>query len=225
LTPGADYFVRVDGDNVSFYDTREQAIAGGTTGRADLSAGATGTEHKLARSADSDAAQQGENASDAVSGQLDGAFGATPTDPNANKSSDGRLAGIVNTGADSISANKPTAAGVASALAAAPPPTQGTSAIIASNTNTTADGAITVNAVEDLNLNITAGGAAAGLVGVGAGISVVSIASNVSATAGGTLSAGGTLKVYGDLDEDVNVLALAGGVGAIGLGARCSRLL
>ncbi|UUZ54402.1 hypothetical protein LP419_39645 [Massilia sp. H-1] len=48
---------------------------------------------------------------------------------------------------------------------------------------------------------------------------MVSVASNVTASAGGTLSATGTLRVYGELDEDVDVLALADGLGLVGLGA------
>ena len=225
LTEGGTYYVNVQGNGrLKLYDTAAHAIAGGSTGVVDLTSSGTGKTHRFnadfVETADQDAAQQGENASGMVSGQLSGAFGPTPPDdPDADQTSDGRVAGIVNTGASKLGAARPSASDVAAALAAAPPVTKGTSATIASNSHTTAGGSIAVRAVEDLEIDLVAGGVAAGAVGAGAGISVVNIASNVSATAGGTLSAGGTLTVYGGLDEDVDVLALAGGAGFVGLGA------
>ncbi|NNU43172.1 beta strand repeat-containing protein [Ramlibacter montanisoli] len=175
------------------------------------------------KTADQDAADQGQAASGQVGSQLGGAFGPTPpNDPEADKTSDGRMAGVVNGSVATLNANSLSAAEVGSALGAGPEAIKGTSATIASNSKTTAGGDIRVQAVEDLEVDLVTGGVAAGLVGVGAGISVTNIASNVTAAAGGTLSAGGTLRVSSDLDEDVDVLALAGAAGFVGVGAAVS---
>jgi hypothetical protein len=229
LTDGATYYVRIidlDGDadtkldrEIELYDTKAHAVAGGSTGRVAITGNGSGSDHSFNQTVDQDAAQQGEGASGMVGGKLSGAFGPTPSDSKANNSSGGRLAGIVNSGAGSLTTAAPSADGVAAALAASPPLTGGTSSTISSNSQTRAGGGISVVAVEDLELDIVAGGVGGGVVGAGAGISVVTIASNVSATAGGTLSAGGTLRVLSDLDEDVGVLAIAGAIGFVGLGA------
>src|SRR5207248_2383060 len=99
-------------------------------------------------------------------------------------------------------------------------PQVGTNAAIGGGATVTAtDGDIAVDAHENLHMNMTQGGVAAGLAGIGAGIGVMNVASNVSATAGGTLSAGGTLGIHADLFEHVDDLAFAGAAGFVGLGA------
>ena len=47
LQDGKNYYLRVSGNTVSFYDTKAQAQAGGTTGRANLINAGVGTEHTL----------------------------------------------------------------------------------------------------------------------------------------------------------------------------------
>src|SRR5262249_24291322 len=84
---------------------------------------------------------------------------------------------------------------------------------------TTTSSNINVSAVENLHLNATQGGVGIGLAGAAAGIGVLNIASNVKATAGGTLSAGGAINVHANLFEKIDELAFAGGVGAVGFAA------
>ncbi|HEX5279640.1 MAG TPA: hypothetical protein VFW28_06150 [Micropepsaceae bacterium] len=112
---------------------------------------------------------------------------------------------------------KPDKAGLGGTLTG---PKVGTNAAIGGGAKvTTITGDIDVAAHENLQMNMTEGGVAAGFAGIGAGIGVMNVASNVSATAGGTLSAGGTLGIHADLFEHVDDLAFAGAAGFVGLGA------
>jgi len=98
-------------------------------------------------------------------------------------------------------------------------PTVGTEAAIESGSVITAGGDIAVTANENVEVDIIVGGAAAGFVGIGAGISVLNVAANATAHAAGTLSAGGDITVQAVLSEDVEVLGFAGAAGFVGLGA------
>ncbi len=98
-------------------------------------------------------------------------------------------------------------------------PTNGVVASIANGAAVDADDDIDVIAKQDVEQDVIVGGFAGGLVGVGASIAVANIAANTRASAGGTLSAGGAITVKSELDEDVNITALGGSVGFVGLGA------
>jgi hypothetical protein len=136
----------------------------------------------------------------------------------ASNTNDRRSAGIYQAlnGTGGFNANSPTASGLLNSLNG---PSVGTNAAIGGSAIVTAGGAITVNAVENLQVTLTQGGFAAGVAGLGGGIGVVTIASNVSATAGGTLSAGGALNILSSLYENVDDTAFAGAAGLVGLGA------
>jgi len=311
LADGQTYFVRMNGNQATLYDTSEHATAGGATGRINLTSTGSGSDHAFALTAEQDAGQQGAHASGQIQGELD-SFGngtaevthafdpgnvdtanetidlgsdhgletgdqivyrngngsavgglvdgktyfvrisgdqatlydtyshataspsttgrinltsagtgtghelANPDDPSQMTNT--RLFGITSDGSSRLGSSGPSAASLTSGLAT--PVTTGTSAVIANGSQVSStDGEITVNAREDVEINQVTGGVAAGAVGVGAGISVVSLASNVSASAGGTLSADDALTINAMLDERVVVDALAAGAGAVGLGA------
>ena len=234
LNDGQSYYVRVvevgSGDSkqmwLEFYDTEAHALdTGSTAGRVNFSGYGTGKQHgfetEITMTVDEDAAVQGERAAGEVGKSLD-SFGSSSVDPKKEGSSNDRLAAITGIGSSSISTSKPTASSVTGALTntlALPPGTVAkiSSGAVVTTTGTTGD--IKVNAVEDLEFDMFTGGFAGGAVGAGAGISVASIGSNVTASAGGTLSAGGSLVVNATLDEDINVQSFAGGVGFVGLGA------
>ncbi len=102
-------------------------------------------------------------------------------------------------------------------------PTVGTNAAIGGGAEvTTNTGDIDVSARENLHMTMTQGGVAIGLAGIGAGIGIMNVASNVSATAGGTLSAGGTLGIHANLYESVDDTAFAGAAGWSGSALRWS---
>jgi len=216
LVDGQTYYVRSEsGGYVALYDTKAHASAGGSTGRVDLLDKGSGQDHSFSYGV-------GPSAGSVV---FDPADKHAAPDADESGSSSERLASIGKLGSTSLATHKPTSASVTGALATAPLLPPGTSASIAGGAQvTTTNGDIKVNAVEDLELTMFTGGFAGGAVGAGAGITVASVASNVTASAGGTLSAGGNLTVSATLDEDINIQSFAGGVGFVGLGAAVAVL-
>ena len=207
LSAGTTYYVNVQADGrIQLYNSSANAIAGGSTGRVNLTSTGSGTEHRFEGSftdtADADAARQGEGAAGKVSGDLTAFDDHVTAEERAdgNNSSGERLAGITKSGSDSLAASAPSAADVTGDLAAVSPIT-GTAATIATGTQVTAGDAIRVRANEDLEFDVAMGGVAAGLVGVGISVGVTTIASNVSATAGGDLEAGGEVLVEAKLSR------------------------
>ena len=98
-------------------------------------------------------------------------------------------------------------------------PTIGTVAGIESGALIVAGEDIEVTAMEDMEVDITAGAFAAGAVGVGASIVVTNLAANATAYASGTLVAGRNIAVSAILDDDVNIQSYTGAAGFVGLGA------
>src|SRR5690606_10494748 len=82
-----------------------------------------------------------------------------------------------------------------------------------------AGGDIAVEAAERMDVEYLAGSAAAGVVGLGAGISVINLSGNVRASAGGTLTAGGSVRVESEFDQTVDVTSVSMQAGFVGLGA------
>ena len=172
------------------------------------------------------AAQQGEDGSNNVGSVINGGgdqHGITngATNPNAATNADDRKAAIAYqglSGQGGFSTEKPDHTSLGNSLGGAVE--AGTTASITGTAQVTATtGNINVNAVENLHFDGTQGGVGAGIAGLGAGVGVINIASNVKATAGGTLSAGGAINVHANLFEDIDELAFAGGAGVVGLGA------
>ncbi|MCA9135478.1 MAG: right-handed parallel beta-helix repeat-containing protein, partial [Planctomycetales bacterium] len=137
---------------------------------------------------------------------------------NPNNSSTKQVGGITGMAASKINAGAPTQAQLAAKLAAASQ-LSGTSAIISGGATVTVGGDINVDANEDVEVDILTGGVAGGLVGIGAGVAVTSIAANTTASAGGILTAGDDITVRARLDEDVNGTAFVGAGGFVGIGA------
>ena len=98
----------------------------------------------------------------------------------------------------------------------APP---GTSAYIAAGAVVAAGDDVEVRALEDLRLKIVTGGFAGGIVGIGASVAVVNVASHVDAHIAGTILAGDDVLVRAEFQEHLDVLSMAGTVGFVGLGA------
>lgn len=138
-----------------------------------------------------------------------------------NVQGNGKTSGRINTATTdsgtSISGSKATQN--MSAKVTAAPTVVGTSAIIANGSITTADGDIGVRAAEVVDISTTTGGIGGGAVGAAAGISVLSLATNVTAAGGGTMSSGGAVVIHGHMQETLSINAFAVGAGAVGLGA------
>ena len=137
---------------------------------------------------------------------------------NPNDSSTKDVGSITGTAALRVNSDSPSQAALSAKIAAAAP-LSGTSAIIQNGAVVTVGGDINVDANEDVEVDILTGGVAGGLVGVGAGVAVTSIAANTTASAGGILTAGDDITIRARLDEDVNGTAFVGAGGFVGVGA------
>jgi len=170
--------------------------------------------------ADQDAADQAGSSQGEVSNQLTNGFG---DDGSGNaKTSTNRVNSATGTAGSRLSGAGKGSSAVMTAVNSTAP-TVGTEAAIEGGTVLdptiiTAGGNIEVNANENVEVDITVGGVAAGLVGIGAGISVLNVAANATAHAAGTLSAGGSIAVQAVLNENVDVWGLAGAAGFVALG-------
>ena len=80
---------------------------------------------------------------------------------------------------------------------------------------------IQIHANEDAELNSLIGGfAAGGFAGVGASVGVYRTANNATASSSGVLeSTGGQISISSNLDQDTEVVSLAGATGLAALGA------
>ncbi|HEX5500744.1 MAG TPA: hypothetical protein VFX03_16020, partial [Thermomicrobiales bacterium] len=174
--------------------------------------------HSSSGNADDDATGRGQDASDdVVSAFGTGNTGAKNPDTASNPGD--RTSAIVYQGlhgTGGFADHRPDALALKGALTG---PSVGTNAAIGGSAQVTAGGHIDVNAAENLQVTLTQGGVALGLAGVGAGIGILNIASNVSATAGGTLSAGAEIAPHASLYENVDDVSFAGAAGLVGLGA------
>jgi hypothetical protein len=102
------------------------------------------------------------------------------------------------------------------------PNTSGTKAVIGSGAVVTAGQDVSVQAKEDITLDVTVGGAAAGVVSAGGAVAVATIGGNTKAeiATGATVSAGDDIIVNADQSNTSNGTALAGSAGLVGLGAQ-----
>jgi hypothetical protein len=167
--------------------------------------------------ADNAAAAQGQLTTDASDPNRGGVvsrlrdFGNS-SDPNANQN----LKDITSGAADRIENDRPSQD---SPDSIGTPPPAGTSAVMGGTAIVQAGGNIQVKANEDLQMTLVVGGFAGGFVGASGAVSVVNVADNASALAGGTLRAVGDIFVNGTLNENAKVIALDGSGGAVALGA------
>ncbi len=212
-----EYFVRVEGGRIALYDTKEHALTGGSTGRVNLTGTGSGNKHSFTQTSDEDAAQQGENASGMVSGELSGFESNVENRGDGKATTNERLADITNKGASEIG-KSPTAADISLKLADIPqPPVRRRSSKAAHGSRQAIRSPSTAAKIWSTTSRSAA--SPAGFVGVGAAVSVASVTSNSSAVAGGTLVAGGELTVEAELDEHMDALSIAGGAGFVGIGA------
>ena len=213
LNDGGHYFVRDEGGgNLKLYNTAQDA--NNDTNAITLGSQGSSTHQSLSTSnADDNAGTQAQSGTGVVTGGLSSFSGSS----NANSSSS-RVQSGTQSASGSISSAAPTQSSISGRENAAPTP-PGTSAIIQSGTNVVAGDDIGVKANEHAAIDATIGQVAGGVVGAGAAVAVLSIADNVTASAGGTLSAGGDISVLAMLNENVNVLTLDGATGFVGLGA------
>lgn len=129
-----------------------------------------------------------------------------------------RIEAGTNDASDYVNSSEAATSDFSSQISAAPP-VIGTSAIIANGSATTADGDIGVRAAETVDVDTTTGGIGGGAVGAAAGISILNLATNVTAAGGGIMSAGGAIVIHSEMRETIEVDAFAVGAGAVGLGA------
>ena len=136
--------------------------------------------------------------------------------PNTNTN---RINAATKEAASDVNAAAPTQSdieGLEDNGASTPP---GTSAIIQQGATVTAGNAIGVTANESDSVTVAVGQVAAGFVGAGASVAILSLADNVTAFADGTLSAGGNISISANLNENVQLTGLDGSVGFVGIGA------
>ncbi len=166
-------------------------------------------------SADSDATAQAQNGHGQSSQSLNN-FDDDAANPNqSSRKKVGFLTGIA---ASRVAADGPNQAQLQNSLNS-PGAESGTTAMIADGAVVVAGSDINATANEDVEFDVLVGGIAGGLVGIGASVSVSSIAANTSAHVGGTLSAGDNINVIAILDDDVDINSYAGAIGFVGLGA------
>ncbi len=165
-------------------------------------------------SADKYAGDQSSSGSSGIAGQLGGYSG----DTNQN-TADSRVSKNLGDTGTTINANSVNATGLGNKVSAPVNPDRGTSAKIASGTTIDAGDDILVTAHEHMDVDMVVGTVAAGAVGVGAGITVVNLSSQVQASAGGSLTAGDLIKVEAEFDQEVDITAVALQAGFVGLGA------
>ena len=139
--------------------------------------------------------------------------------PTGSRISDATSA--VNADLGSSNIGGASALDIATKIGAAPP-VIGTSALIEGTAQIKAGAALDVIASESLTVNVNSGSVGVGVAGIAASVSVLNVATNVTASATGTLSAGAALNVKSGMDETLDVHVLAFGGGLVGLGAAVS---
>ncbi|WP_456654689.1 hypothetical protein [Bradyrhizobium sp. JR3.5] len=157
-----------------------------------------------------------------------GGFGNFSSDAtgNPNTNTNRVHAGTQKAMAD-LGSSVPTGSAIAGEEDAAPQPKNqnpaavplGTTAVVEGGANLTAGGAIGITANEVDSFTVNAGQIAAGIVGAGASVALLSVADNVAAFANGNLSAGGNIDVNAFLNEGLNLTAIDGSAGFVGIGA------
>jgi hypothetical protein len=170
-------------------------------------------------SADSSAGQSAQNGTGLVTGNDHGLRGTFKSSGSNSNTSGNRVAAASQSAGSSVSNRAPNQASIAASEAATPAAPPGTSALIRSGAHVTAGQGIGVQANEKATFNETLGQFSGGFVGAGASVGILSIADNVTASAGGELSAGGNISIVAALDENLTVLAIDGAAGFVGIGA------
>jgi hypothetical protein len=167
-------------------------------------------------SGDRDGARQAQTARNETGKVLTGFDSGNTVD--GKKSSQERVNSSASSAAAKLNSRAPGEAGLLAAVNDATP-AQGTEATVAAGVVIEAGDDVRITARQDAIVDTTVFGAGAGAVGGGAAISIMSTAFNTTAALGGTVSAGGEVVVSSRLDQDVDLLTMAGGFGFVGLGA------
>ena len=95
----------------------------------------------------------------------------------------------------------------------------GVSATVGSGALIIAGDDVAVRAIETIDVDVIAGGAAFGIVGIGAGVVVLNVQSTTIASISGEVWAGGDVLIRAQLIDSIDVQSFAGAFGYVGLGA------
>ncbi len=169
-----------------------------------------------ARPADEDAATQSNRATNFASGSL-GNYG-TGGSSNANTSNN-RVRGLGNTASSRISSKAPTSASILASLNALASTEPGTTAKVKANAELIAGDRIDVMSNEHAEANGALGTIAGGLAALGAAVGINNMATNSTASIGGSLSAGGDIRVHARHNSETDIVSVAGTAGFVGIGA------
>ncbi len=176
----------------------------------------TATEGQGGAAADGDAARQAEMGSSTSSTYLSN---YDDDAGNPQQSSRKRVGAITGAAANRISGRAPTQAQIQDSINNGGSDA-GTTARITSGATIQAGRNIRVHSNNDFEFDLLVGAIAVGIVGLGAGVSVTSIAANSTAYAAGTINAGGNVNIDAVIDTDADAAAYVGAVGGwVGLGA------
>ncbi len=168
------------------------------------------------RSADEDAATQSNRATTFTSDAL-GNFG-TGGSTNGNTSNN-RVRSLGNTASSRISGKAPTTASILASLNALASDEPGTTAKVKSNAQLIAGDRIDVMSDEHAVANGALGTIAGGLAALGAAVGINNMATNSTASIGGSLSAGGDIRVHARHNSETDIVSVAGTAGFVGIGA------
>ncbi|RUY91989.1 hypothetical protein, partial [Mesorhizobium sp. M7A.F.Ca.CA.001.10.2.1] len=161
--------------------------------------------------------EAGEQADGGVAG-ITGELGRFGSGANSN-TADSRVKAGVEGARDKVGANALTSGALTNKLTAAVTDERGTTASVEGGATVEAGYDIVVNAREQMKANILVGSLGAGLVGLGASISVVNVSGQVRAKAGGNLKAGNAIRLESHFGQNIDVTTVALQAGFVGLGA------
>ncbi|OWK21151.1 hypothetical protein AJ88_20845 [Mesorhizobium amorphae CCBAU 01583] len=142
------------------------------------------------KTANDEAGEQADDGVEGVTGELS-RFGGGAN----NNTADSRVKAGVEGARDKVGANALTSGALTNKLTAAVTDERGTTASVEGGATVEAGHDIVVNAREQMEVDMLVGSLGAGLVGLGASISVVNVSGQVRAKAGGSLKAGNAIRV------------------------------
>ena len=181
----------------SYTDDQGNTEDATTTGGTDQVGQATSVTDKVAQQSDDSLQAMGDSGAGQDSASADGRAGAAAVSAKQNRAS----------------------FDLSNKLAYSVQPEDGTSAVVLSGATIKTAGNVSVSAEEIVTLDIITGSAAGGFVGVGAGVTVVTVNSAVRARLGGATTAGGTVSVSANGERKGDLLAVGVQAGAVAVGA------
>ena len=166
--------------------------------------------------ADSDAPGEAQSGSSLVTGSS--GLGSLNSGGASSVSSAGRINSATAKASTMVNSAAPTSAQIL-AMQNAVPANPGTSADVQAGATIIAGKNISVTANEQATIKEFLGQVAAGVVGIGASVDVLSVADNVQASDDATNTAGGNIAVLATLNDNIQLVSLGLQAGFVGLGA------